>query len=440
MTNYIYTEDNLVGTLDAAITATATTSITMSFTDRITGSARTPLSTTRLFTIDKGSEANANPKYEQMYAADGFTENSTGNITLTSTNLIRGAARSGSTFTAVTANKQSHSEGAEVGCSTSHFLHSVPADIFAGVIGTGNAAFKLGDLAAANQRLIFLDDQGTPSEIRKNNSSGKLEFSDDGAAFSALSTVGAHGTTANLKDHTDVNATATDSPSDEDLFTYDTTNKWANQTIEAAIGATKTEITQLSGTTNIGEADTFFGSTNISGAEAETLTDGSNADALHVHTGNLLASSTSDVNRANTSAEGDLINETVPANTLSTGNVIRVTAWISAYGNGTATHTFRLDYDGTTAATAQLNPASGTEGKIVAELYAAGATNAQEGVIEALSIVNATSAIDEIQIGRGTASKDSTGALTLQLTHQMDSADAARQITMSRYMIEVIAT
>ena len=35
--------------------------------------------------------------------------------------------------------------------------------------------------------------------------------------------------------------------------------------------------------TNIAEADTFFGSTDITWAEAETLTDGSNADTLHTH-------------------------------------------------------------------------------------------------------------------------------------------------------------
>ena len=48
-------------------------------------------------------------------------------------------------------------------------------------------------------------------------------------------------------------------------------------------GATNTEVAQLSGTTNIAEANTFFGATDMSGAEAETLTDGSNANALHVH-------------------------------------------------------------------------------------------------------------------------------------------------------------
>lgn len=54
-----------------------------------------------------------------------------------------------------------------------------------------------------------------------------------------------------------------------------------------AITASASEINQLDGATitasQLTEAGTFFGSTDISGAEAETLTDGSNADALHIH-------------------------------------------------------------------------------------------------------------------------------------------------------------
>ena len=49
------------------------------------------------------------------------------------------------------------------------------------------------------------------------------------------------------------------------------------------ITSSVTEINQLAGTTNIGEANTFFGATDMSGAEAETLTDGSDASSLHTH-------------------------------------------------------------------------------------------------------------------------------------------------------------
>ena len=52
---------------------------------------------------------------------------------------------------------------------------------------------------------------------------------------------------------------------------------------------TPTEVNQLAGTTHIAESDTFFGATDMSGAEAETLTDGSDADTLHVHEGVYLA-------------------------------------------------------------------------------------------------------------------------------------------------------
>ncbi len=67
------------------------------------------------------------------------------------------------------------------------------------------------------------------------------------------------------------------------LIILDSSGQAAAGFIGATADATATEIGQLSGTTNIAESDTFFGATNISGAEAETLTDGSNASALHNH-------------------------------------------------------------------------------------------------------------------------------------------------------------
>lgn len=69
-----------------------------------------------------------------------------------------------------------------------------------------------------------------------------------------------------------------------DIAASNDIQKLTGNEIDTNLVADKTEIDQLSGTTNIAEADTFFGATDISGAEAETLTDGSNANALHVHT------------------------------------------------------------------------------------------------------------------------------------------------------------
>jgi len=53
----------------------------------------------------------------------------------------------------------------------------------------------------------------------------------------------------------------------------------ANQYLKGNAGGTAVEY----GGANLDEANTFFGATDITGAEAETLTDGSNADSLHVH-------------------------------------------------------------------------------------------------------------------------------------------------------------
>jgi hypothetical protein len=64
---------------------------------------------------------------------------------------------------------------------------------------------------------------------------------------------------------------------------YDGTN-WQMQTPQATMPTTAI----------LSEMSTFFGATNISGAEAETLTDGSNAESLHTHTGNVVASSTTE--------------------------------------------------------------------------------------------------------------------------------------------------
>jgi hypothetical protein len=61
----------------------------------------------------------------------------------------------------------------------------------------------------------------------------------------------------------------------------------AQQDLIDGITASTTEINQLTGSTitsgQLTEAGTFFGSTDISAAEAETLTDASDADALHTH-------------------------------------------------------------------------------------------------------------------------------------------------------------
>lgn len=112
-----YTESNLIGTLYAPITSSAT-SAQVQFTDKVTGAARTPDANTKLFVIDKGSENAPNPNYEIVLAASHST---TGGIT-TLTGLTRGLAFTGYSLAAVTANQKAHTAGAVIGCVDVHFM------------------------------------------------------------------------------------------------------------------------------------------------------------------------------------------------------------------------------------------------------------------------------------------------------------------------------
>jgi len=64
-----------------------------------------------------------------------------------------------------------------------------------------------------------------------------------------------------------------------------TGNLIVNSDIDAAAAIATSK---LADATLLGEAVTFFGNTNITGAEAEILTNGSNADSLHTHSTNVL--------------------------------------------------------------------------------------------------------------------------------------------------------
>lgn len=112
-----YTESNLIGTLYAPITSSAT-SIQVQFVDKVTGQARTPSSTTKLFVIDKGSESAPNPNYEIVLASSHST---TSGIT-TLTGCTRGLDFLGYSLAAVTANQKTHAAGAVIGCVDVHYL------------------------------------------------------------------------------------------------------------------------------------------------------------------------------------------------------------------------------------------------------------------------------------------------------------------------------
>lgn len=137
----------------------------------------------------------------------------------------------------------------------------------------------------------------------------------------------------------------------------------------------------------------------------------------------------------NTAVETDLVSFTLPANFLSTTNVVHLRVLISNFENGGAgTGQFR-GYIGTTAIatgniTVTTNPATG-----YVDLYivAGATTSAQElwliSDIMTNGLIGNTAATIFHAGFFGTAAEDSTGALTVKLTWQWSGADVPRTIT-----------
>ena len=98
----IHSEDKLIGKLQTSITSSLQDGIKIAFIDRLSGEARTPVSTTRLFVIDKGTEATPNQNYEVVYAVIGHS--TTLGVTTLANGVIRGLAYSDTSLASVSAN------------------------------------------------------------------------------------------------------------------------------------------------------------------------------------------------------------------------------------------------------------------------------------------------------------------------------------------------
>lgn len=88
---------------------------------------------------------------------------------------------------------------------------------------------------------------------------------------------------------------------------------------------------------NLDEAVTFFGATNISGAEAETLTDASNADALHIHSTTGISDVTSGTYTPTLTNTTNIDSSTASAcQYLRVGNTVLVSGKVSVDPTATA--------------------------------------------------------------------------------------------------------
>ncbi len=201
---------------------------------------------------------------------------------------------------------------------------------------------------------------------------------------------------------------------------------------DTAEAATASKVVRADSSNKIKE-----GYLNITDANATTLTDGSNADALHVHAGNRIYTDSTTHTFTDTTAENVLLTTTIPANTLGTENILKFRVWLSDFNtNNVSAGTFvRISYGATAIATASLTAtitaAGGASmaGYIEGEVLASGATGTQIGSIKYFSAENSYSSsglnADSIYMAAvGTATEDSTGALTLKVTASIAEANA----------------
>lgn len=184
--------------------------------------------------------------------------------------------------------------------------------------------------------------------------------------------------------------------------------------LDSTSGELNTELLEA----ELREAKTFFASTNISAAEAETLSDGSDATLLHSHSNNakLLDKDLTQHVFSNSGNENTVYTYTVPGGTLSTNRGLKVKVFFSDIDDdgAAANTTFNLKYGSTTIASIAQDVAVNTFAYAEAYIFAT-ATNAQSGYLTLFT--NRTGAAGTTAfMAKGTATVDSTGDLAVVLT------------------------
>lgn len=196
--------------------------------------------------------------------------------------VVRGVPRGGEDLTGNSDNATTHDVGDEVVANVAGFILQQYSDALQGNIGStikfnarptymgaGSGALRVFANTTARDSAL------TPAQGDKCYITGTGEQHYDGSSWVDLGVSTA--ITASLGVEKVGNDLRLDIASGNDIV------KLTGNELDTNLTADKTEIDQLAGTTNIAEADTFFGATDITGSEAQTLTGGASADSLHTH-------------------------------------------------------------------------------------------------------------------------------------------------------------
>lgn len=359
----------------------------------------------------------------------GYIENMTITALATdglSATVMRGIVRKGSDYLSEDATlAKAVPKDSIVEISDSVQQNEMLVQAIQGDIATGKNSFAVGDETDSNIYIYFKNADANSPGLRYNKTTNDIEFSVDGTTWVSITTATGHGTTASINDHSNVDIAGLVA---DDLLQYNGTNLVPKDLTEVT-GSSKTELTQLAGTTNIAESDTFFGATDATGAEMEELTDNSET-AIHSHAVSKKGSlDSTGVTVTGTTTETTIFTHDVIGGTLGSNNAVRLNIPMLVTRSGTGDLTIRVKWGGTTETTHvfSFNSVDQLTAKLEVNLWATGATGTQKVV----SSINADYAgtytfstysnpVQEILTGSSTI--DSTSNQTLEVTAQYASA------------------
>ena len=301
----------------------------------------------------------------------------TTNLGLTITGATRGINLAGRDYTTGSSTYRiAHNQDSPVFCNISAIHKAISTGIFLGAVSTGAQTFIGGDETDSNFTIQYRTTGGNKEFLRKNHSGAKAQYSNDGTNWVNIDNAGVGVLTAgnaidatqlaagtvqvNPTEDTNVFVKTSSGAGDENKAAIlDSAGKFANGFINSDtlanrisdVTATKDEINNaLDGI-----------SANVTDTNLNTLTGGSDADALHIHGGILLAAGYfSKVGNANNAAEN--MDETISiAAGYTPGKIVLFIHGEDMYGDTSSEkYTVRQMFSGTTSVSCLLHRITGS--------------------------------------------------------------------------------
>lgn len=172
-------ETSLAGRIVQSTVTTTSDVVYAEFTDKKTGDARTPQSTTKLFVLSKDSD-----NFEMIWAENHTTSGGITTINIKKDGLGvvigRNLLKYGNLSGSATGNK--HAINSEIGCAETHIPVEVLNQIMRGLEGTGANTFRVGNETDSNITVYAQNADVNKPFVRYDATANKWIFSNDGVS------------------------------------------------------------------------------------------------------------------------------------------------------------------------------------------------------------------------------------------------------------------